>query len=64
MKKIYNFILILFCIVGTLHSQNTALRFDGVSEYITIANKPILNVGDTYTIEAWIFAENWKAQSW
>ncbi len=63
MKPIYSiFIFLIFC--GTIQAQNTALRFDGVSESVTIPNKPALTIADEYTIEAWIYAEEWKSQSW
>ncbi|MEM9545846.1 MAG: LamG-like jellyroll fold domain-containing protein [Bacteroidota bacterium] len=63
MKSIYLlFLTLLFC--AAIQAQNTALRFDGTAESVTITNKPILNITDEYTIEAWIFAEEWKSLSW
>ena len=64
MKKIYTFLIAFLLFSMNAMAQNTALSFDGTAESVTIANKPILNIGDPYTIEAWIFAEEWKSQSW
>jgi len=63
MKSIYILFLSIIFSVALL-AQNTALRFDGISESVTIPNKPALSIGDQYTVEAWIFAEEWKSQSW
>ncbi len=64
MKTLYKIlILLLICpLLGT--GQNNGLRFDGTEESVTISNKAAINISDTYTIEAWIFADNWSSQSW
>lgn len=36
------------------HSANYALHFDG-TKYATVPYFPALNVGDTYTLEAWVY---------
>lgn len=63
MKSIYLIVFSLF-IFGASHAQNSALRFDGMAESVTIQNKAALNISDQYTIEAWIYAEEWNSQSW
>lgn len=63
MKSIYLIVISIF-IFGSIQAQNTALSFDGISESVTIQNKVALNISDQYTIEAWIYAEEWNSQSW
>ena len=63
MKPIY-FLFICLFFSSTIQAQNTALRFDGTSESVTIQNKAALHISDNYTIEAWIYAEEWKSLSW
>jgi hypothetical protein len=64
MKKIYYlfFSIVIFC--GELLAQNTAIQFDGNSESITVPYKASLALNPTYTLEAWIFANEWKSLSW
>lgn len=47
-----------------LVAQNTAIEFDGSSEYMTVAHKDNQNISDGFTIEAWIFANNWTTEVW
>jgi len=48
-----------------LYSQNTAIQFDGTSENLVIAHKPVFDINATgHTIEAWIFANNWTSEIW
>jgi hypothetical protein len=64
MKKIYYlfFSILIFC--GGLTAQNTAIQFDGNSESITVPYKASLALSPAYTLEAWIFASEWKSLSW
>ncbi|MEM9819602.1 MAG: LamG-like jellyroll fold domain-containing protein [Bacteroidota bacterium] len=63
MKKIQ--LLSLF-LVSTflLDAQNFGLSLDGAATGLEVSHKPALNVTDTYTIEAWIYANAWKSQAW
>jgi len=64
MKNIYClfFSILIFC--GGLSAQNTSIQFDGNSESITVPYKSSLALNPAYTIEAWIFANEWKSLSW
>ncbi|MFZ4520480.1 MAG: LamG-like jellyroll fold domain-containing protein [Bacteroidales bacterium] len=42
----------------------TALNFDGTNDYVNCGNASGLNITGAITIEAWINADNWKANSW
>lgn len=56
------FVLMLCTLLG--RSQNSALSFDGQSEFLTVAHDNAYNIGDGFTVEAWIFAEEWKDAIW
>ena len=64
MKKIH--LPILFCLlfVSFLSSQNTALHLNGTDENLVVDHKPAFNLSDGFTIEAWIYAENWQPNIW
>lgn len=61
MKKI---ILSLFCLLTLgVSAQQNALMFDGVDDRVEVADNTGFNAA-AVTIEAWIYANNWKAQQW
>lgn len=64
MKIIYCLLFSLLMFSGALSSQNTAIQFDGNSESITVPYKAALALNPAYTIEAWVFANEWKSLSW
>lgn len=65
MKKISTILLILFVACFTAQSQNYSFLLDGNEEYIQLPANADLDVGpDGFTIEAWIFANEWKGQQW
>ena len=49
---------------STLIAQNSALTFDGENEFLSVPHHDAYNIGDGFTIEAWIFAEEWRDASW
>lgn len=55
---------LLFLSSQLVFAQNSALQFDGASEYLRIAHNNAYNVDEEFTIEAWILAETWKQLSW
>lgn len=57
-------LLLTFLFGFSAYSQNYALRFDGLSEYLSVPPSADYNVGDAFTIEAWILADEWKDQQW
>ncbi len=62
MKKLH--ILLLLFSSSFLFSQNSGLLFNGVDTRVVIADKEAFNIVDGYTMEAWIYANEWKGQSW
>ncbi|HOX86925.1 MAG TPA: T9SS type A sorting domain-containing protein [bacterium] len=44
-------------------AENYALYFDGIDDFLEVANHPTLNVADHFTIEFWIKTDN-PTQSW
>jgi len=64
MKNLYLIVLFIFSTLFSLTAQNTAILLDGTSEYLSIPYKNNQNVGTAFTIEAWIYANNWATESW
>ena len=60
-------VLLLYCLlllsIGSF-SQNYGLKFDGQSEYLTAASNTNYDIGDGFTIEAWLLAEEWADLQW
>jgi hypothetical protein len=42
----------------------TALNFDGTNDYVSCGNASSLNITGAITVEAWINADTWNANSW
>ncbi len=63
MKKLSLLLYLLLC-VSFCFAQNYGLDFNGSNTRVVVPDKPALNVVDGYTIEAWIYANQWKSQSW
>jgi hypothetical protein len=63
MKKILPFLFFL-SILCSLSAQNNGLLFNGTDENLIIQHKPAFNTQENFTIEAWIYANAWKGQSW
>ena len=40
------------------------IEFDGNAGNVTVCHDDAFNIGDGFTIEAWIFANEWKAEFW
>ncbi len=57
---IFSFILLSF----SSFAQNFALQFNGLDEALTIENTTGTTLSNSFTLEAWIVAREWKAQSW
>ena len=45
-------------------AQNNGLELDGNTGSIALCHDDIFRIGDGFTIEAWIFANEWKAEFW
>ena len=63
MKKVL-LLLFFFSAFYTIQAQNSGLLFNGVDEHVIVPNKPEYDAQGNFTIEAWIYANAWKAQSW
>ena len=60
-----NLYLLLFIFSFTvLQAQNNSLFFDGDNDYVSLVNDDIFDLTDEFTLEAWIYAEQWEANSW
>jgi uncharacterized protein (DUF2141 family) len=62
MKRIITFLGICLFVTATLELQGqiggypgTALDFDGSNDYVNVGNDASLNVGNTLTIEVWVY---------
>jgi len=47
-----------------LNAQNSALHFDAVDNRIRISNNAAFNIGEQFTVEAWLNAYAWRSESW
>jgi hypothetical protein len=57
-------LLIVSVISIQLHAQGTSLHFDGTNDYVNCGNASSLNITGSITVEAWINADTWNANSW
>lgn len=48
----------------SMKAQNHALVFDGVDDKVVVNNNAGFNSTTSLTVEAWIYANSWKAQQW
>ena len=64
MKNLYLLFILLSFLSTKLNAQNTAILLDGISEHLTIPHNDNQNIGDAFTIEAWIYANNWASEVW
>ena len=64
MKHLHLLLFFLFSFgVSTLSAQS-ALSFDGTSEFLSVPHNDDYNIGNGFTVEAWIFAEAWQGAQW
>lgn len=63
MKKII-YTLVFCCFASLITAQNFGLRFNGSDSKVELCNSEDFNVGEDFTIEAWINAVNWRAEAW
>ncbi|MFK8102347.1 MAG: LamG-like jellyroll fold domain-containing protein [Saprospiraceae bacterium] len=57
-------ILLLLASTNFMFAQNNGIQFDGSDDELVLCNSADFNIGATFTIEAWIFTPQWKAESW
>ncbi len=63
MSKHLTFLACLFLGLSSF-GQNSALIFDGQTEYLNVSHHDSYNIGNGFTIEAWILATQWKQAQW
>ncbi len=63
MKTTFYTLFLLFCTV-TLSAQNYGILFDGASQKIELCSSDDFNIGEDFTVEAWIFASEWRPEFW
>lgn len=60
-------ILLLFAALpfaNGINAQNRSLAFNGTTNKVVVANHADFDFTTQFTLEAWIYAENWKDQSY
>lgn len=63
MKQLLSLLLLTF-LPALAFSQNFGLQFDGSENRVTLCDAPEFQIGDPFTVEAWINASAWKAAAW
>ncbi|CAN5577658.1 hypothetical protein BH11BAC2_BH11BAC2_17060 [soil metagenome] len=56
-------LFLILCCTTHLNAQQSSLLFDGVNDKVTVPASAAFNSPNTLTLEAWINASVWKAQS-
>lgn len=64
MKKFYPLLIALCFTFQIIDAQNSGVLLDGNTEQLTIPHKDAFEIGDQFTIEAWIFANSWTTEIW
>lgn len=60
-----NLLTILFAfLISNIYGQNTSIQLDGVAEHLVVPHNDNQNIKTQFTLEAWIFANNWKNEVW
>lgn len=63
MKLLYTLLLSSF-LCSTIIAQNSGISLDGTTGSIPLCNSEDFNIGDGFTIEAWVFSPQWRGESW
>ncbi|MEM6966796.1 MAG: LamG-like jellyroll fold domain-containing protein, partial [Bacteroidota bacterium] len=63
MKKTFTFLL-LSLLFNFSFAQNFGLEFDGADNKLNLCSSAGFNIGETFTVEAWVLAYNWKPEAW
>jgi len=45
-------------------AQNNSLYFDGSDDHVSLPDDPIFDLTDNFTLEAWIYADEWSNNVW
>lgn len=57
-------LIVLLCLGTVGFAQNFGIQFDGQDDGIPLCDDDAFDIGDGFTIEAWIFTTQWKAEAW
>ncbi len=63
MTRFILFIFLLFSLTSATTAQNFGIEFDG-DDKITLCHSDNFNIGDGFTLEAWIYAYEWRPEQW
>ncbi len=64
-KSIYFILLAAISIIGfSSIAQNNSIDFDGTNDRISVNSSATFNSANALTLEAWIYADTWKANVW
>ncbi len=64
MKKVTLSTLLVLFALPFLSAQNNSIDFDGLNDRISLNGSSGFNSANALTLEAWIYADAWKANSW
>ena len=63
MHKLFYFFF--FTILATyVNAQNSGIEFNGSDSQLVLCHSDDFNIGENFTVEAWIYASNWRAEAW
>lgn len=60
------FLLSLFLVLSfsLVNAQNNSLYFDGSDDHISLPDDDIFDLTNDFTLEAWIYADEWQTNVW
>ena len=58
------FLFLSFLVCAGVRAQNSGIQLDGVTGSVSLCHTDDFAIGDGFTLEAWIFASEWKAEAW
>lgn len=64
MKKAFLFFSLTLASYLCINAQNNSIDFDGLDDQIRLNGSSGFNSANALTLEAWIYADAWKANSW
>ncbi len=57
-------VLFFVFLANTCFAQTSGIALDGNTGFISLCHDDNFNLGDGFTIEAWIFTDEWKTEFW
>jgi hypothetical protein len=62
-KFTLSILFLLYCLSSGF-TQNYGIEFDGVNDKISLCHSENFNIGEGFTVEAWIYAYEWRPEQW